>query len=140
MRRELTKKRPDGGTVTPPLLVGLPFAHHDYHRRVFRGVLDYVRPYRNWALERIWPDAKSINKLAERGLGGLIGMLTDPNVGEAAQASGVPAVNISGQRQIEGIVTLVSDEEMIGQLAANHLAARQLRHYGFVGQAGMLFA
>jgi LacI family transcriptional regulator len=126
--------------MTTPLLVGLPLVHHDHHRRIFQGVLDYVRPYRNWALERIWPNDDSLRKLAQRGLAGIIGQLTDPGVAEAVLSLGVPAVNISGQKQLKNVVTVSSDEEMIGQLAANYLAARQLRHYAFVGQARLTFA
>lgn len=124
----------------PSRLVGLPFEQIEYHRRIFYGVVDFARAYRTWGLERIRPSVDGVRELALRGASGLIGMLTNPDVVAATRQARLPAVNISGQNDPEGITSVVSDDDMIGQLAAQYMVTLPLTRYAYVGQDGMLFA
>lgn len=122
-----------------PRRVGLLFQSFEFHHKIFVGVLEYARLYRNWAFERAWPEVASLERFAERGVQGVIGQLTDPPLIEAVRRLGVPAVNISDARQVTELPNVMADDFMIGQLAADELFSKALAHYAFVGEYDLHF-
>ena len=122
-----------------PRRVGLLFQGFEFHHKIFLGVLEYARPYRHWIVERSFPSLASMERFADQGVDGVIGQLTEPAVVEAVCRLGVPAVNISAVLEITALPNVLADDFMIGQLAADHLVARDCAHYAFVGQADHMF-
>jgi LacI family transcriptional regulator len=122
----------------PIRTVGLVFQNHDYHRRVFSGILEYVRPYRNWQMERISATADALAAHRGRAFDGLIGAITDSAAAETACALGIPTINVSGLGYPRGITTVASDEDMIGQMAANYLIRQNVRYFSWVGAPDLI--
>src|SRR5688572_25202284 len=110
--------------LAEPRRVGLLFQSFEFHHKIFVGVLEYARLYRNWAFERSRPEVASLERFAEQGVEGVIGQLTDPALIDAVRRLGVPAVNISDGREVTELPNVLADDFMIGQLAADHLFAR----------------
>jgi LacI family transcriptional regulator len=117
-----------------PRRVGLLFQGFEFHHRIFLGVLEYSRIYRNWIIERSLPTLAGIQRFVDQGVDGIIGQITEPAIIEAIHRLRLPAVNISALIDVTTLANVLADDVMIGQLAADHLFSLGLAHYAFVGQ------
>lgn len=125
--------------LTRPRRVGLLLDYVEFHHKIFLGVLEFSRLYRTWMLDRALALVSNLERFAESGIDGIIGKLTDPEMRERVVSLGIPAVNISAAAEVSGIPSVLANDVMIGQLAADHLYSRGCAHYGFVGQYDLLF-
>jgi LacI family transcriptional regulator len=104
-------------------------------RELLRGVARYAQHHGPWSfywepagLERAWPMLKSLDA------DGII--MRDVEKVKEVLAAGVPAVVVGHSRtEIPGLVNVVTDSKLIGQLAAEHLIDRGFRHFGYCGFA-----
>lgn len=122
-----------------PRRVGLLFQGFEFHHKIFIGVLEYARMYRNWAFERALPQVANIQRFIDQGVEGVIGQITEPALVDAVRQLGVPAVNISACDQVTTIPNVVANDVMIGQIAADHFYGRGCTHFAFVGQDELRF-
>lgn len=97
------------------------------------GVLRYIQPYRNWVLQRDRASVETLRFLQQWGVQGVLGRLINDDTLAVVASMDVPAVNVSGRRVVEGLHNVLPDDEMVGRLAADHLASRGCRHYAFLG-------
>lgn len=124
---------------TQPRRVGLLLHNIEFHHKIFLGILEYARLYRNWAFERALPQVSSVRRFKEQGIEGVIGQLVDAPVVEAVRESGLSAVNISAAWEVTEVPNVLANDFMIGQLAADDLFSQGMAHFAFVGQDNLLF-
>jgi LacI family transcriptional regulator len=102
-------------------------------RSLLRGIADYARHHGPWAfywepggLEKAWPRLKSLEA------DGII--LRDVEKVEEVLALGIPAVVFGhSQREIPGLVNILTDGLAIGRLAAEHLVSCGFKHLAYCG-------
>lgn len=102
-------------------------------RSLLRGIASYVHYHEPWSfyweptgLEKFWPKLKTLD------LDGII--LRDVNKLEEVLALGIPAVVIGHSRkEVSALVNVVTDSEVIGGMAAEHLLACGFKQFAYCG-------
>src|SRR5271170_634005 len=102
-------------------------------RALLRGIAHYVHHHGPWSfywepggLEKAWPKLKSLD------IDGII--LRDVDKLEEVLAFGIPAVVIGhGRTEVPGLLNVVTDSEVIGQMAAEHLLACGFKQFAYCG-------
>jgi LacI family transcriptional regulator len=102
-------------------------------RSLLRGIANYAHHHGPWAcywepagLEKVWPKLKSLD------VDGII--LRDVDKLEEVLAFGIPAVVFGhGRTEISGLVNVVTDSEVIGQMAADHLLSSGFKRFAYCG-------
>jgi LacI family transcriptional regulator len=97
------------------------------------GIADYARHHGPWAfywepggLEKAWPQLKTLD--AE----GII--FRDVEKIDDIVAYGLPAVVVGhSKREISGLANVITDSEMIGAMAAEHLLGGGFQHFAYCG-------
>jgi LacI family transcriptional regulator len=110
----------------------------EWSRLVLRGVAEYAHEYGPWDFYIEPRGVYELVDLPDDWTGdGLIVRLTSSELAEAIHRSGLPAVNVSWLgKHSRSIPKVVSDEAACGRLAAEHLAERNFRSFGYVGPIG----
>ena len=114
-----------------------------YGRGLLSGVARFVQTHIGWQV--IYEERKGIDNLPKwlvRGsCQGVLARVRDQRQLTSLRRLGVPLVSLGEvQQQTDGVTEIFSDHRMIGQLAAEHLLERQLRHFGFYGSGGAVFS
>ncbi len=106
----------------------------DHLRGNLLGILNYVQKNRTWevytegALPRLpW------ERLSEWDGDGMIVAIDTRDELERVIKKSVPTVNVSSRLAELPVPTVVSDNEAIGNMAAQHLVERGLKNFAFVG-------
>jgi LacI family transcriptional regulator len=102
-------------------------------RSLLRGIANYAHHHGPWScywepggLEKVWPKLKSLN------LDGII--LRDVDKLDEVLALGIPAVVVGhGRTEVSGLVNVVTDSQVIGHMAAEHLLACGFKHFAYCG-------
>jgi LacI family transcriptional regulator len=102
-------------------------------RSLLRGVAEYARHHGPWAfywepggLEKVWPRLKTFEA------NGII--MRDIEKVEEVLAYGIPAVIFGhSQKEIPGLVNVLTDDAAVGRMAAEHLLSCGFRHFAFCG-------
>jgi LacI family transcriptional regulator len=102
-------------------------------RSLLRGIANYVHHQGPWSfywepvgLGKFWPKLKTLD------LDGII--LRDVDKLEEVLALGIPAVVIGhGRKEVSGLVNVVTDSEVIGRMAAEHLLACGFKQFAYCG-------
>src|SRR5437879_3587460 len=102
-------------------------------RSLLAGIADYTRHHGPWTyywepagLEEAWPHLQGLDA------DGII--LRDVDVVDEVLAMGLPAIVVGHRRrEIPGLANVTTDQEHIGQIAAEHLLERGFRHFAFCG-------
>src|SRR5208283_3842499 len=102
-------------------------------RSLLRGIANYVHHHGPWSfywepvgLEKFWP------KLQTLDLDGII--LRDVDKLDEVLALGIPAVVIGhGRKEVSCLVNVVTDSEVIGRMAAEHLLSCGFKQFAFCG-------
>jgi len=106
-----------------------------YGRGLLRGVASYVRAHGGWSIQ-----------LPEMGRGGpvpdwlehwrgdgILARIENEAIAEAVRAKGVPAIDLSAARLLEGLPWVEVDEAAVARMAVDHLRGRGFEHLAFVG-------
>ncbi len=110
-----------------------------YGRALCEGIAAEAAAREGWELRLIDGDgAREIERLS--GFDGLIVRILDDAAAEAVRQKGVPAVDIFGLQQYEGIPLADSDHVAVGRLAARNFLARRFRHFAYCGYEGVRFS
>jgi len=102
-------------------------------RSLLQGIANYVHHQGPWSfywepvgLEKLWPKLKTLD------LNGII--LRDVDKLEEVLALGIPAVVIGHSRtEVSGLVNVVTDSEVIGRMAAEHLLSCGFKQFAYCG-------
>ena len=114
-----------------------------YGRGLLSGVARFVQTHIGWQV--IYEERKGIDNLPKwlvRGsCQGILARVRDQKQLASLRRLGVPLVSLGElPLQAAGVTEIFGDHRMIGQLAAEHLIERQLRHFGFYGSGGAAFS
>jgi LacI family transcriptional regulator len=111
------------------------FQHYD--RGILHGIAAYAQKHQQWSIYAEEEETQKMPDLQEWRGDGLIASFDDPNVAKMVQGVSTPVVGIGGGQgwydEQSGIPYVGTDDEKIGQLAAEHLLARGLTHFAFCG-------
>ena len=110
-----------------------------YGRQLLAGILRYKIERANWRIHMEQQDLNSAPpaRLHEWKGDGIICRLTNPEIAQIAIDREIPFVELNDRvDQTHDVVTLRSDDEMIGVQAAEHFIERGFRHFAFVGSQG----
>jgi len=108
-----------------------------YGRRVLLGVAKFVREHHEWSVqseEWRWTDPVP-NWIKKWNGDGLIAWLETPELAAMVQELGVPAVDIRGSSG-SGLPLIDTENQIVGNLAAEHFIQRGFRHHAFCGFVG----
>lgn len=114
------------------------YRDQSWSRSLLPGITRYARAMTNWELQllKVNPDAGDL-----LACDGLIGPIYDDPSSEALQtirARQIPTINISGARPPTDIPLVTHDNELAGQMGAQHLMALGLEHFACIILRGTL--
>ncbi len=97
------------------------------------GIANYAHHHGPWSfywepagLEKVWPKLKSLD------LDGII--LRDVDKLDEVLAFGIPAVVVGhGKTEVSGLINVVTDSEVIGRMAAEHLLSCGFKQFAYCG-------
>jgi len=108
-----------------------------YDRQIMRGITEYVRSAGSWRLYVGEDPADKIPSLTAWSGDGCIIDLDDIRIAEAISHFRGPVVGIgsasSEVRESLGISTVRSNDELVGEWAADHFLNKGLRHFAYCG-------
>ncbi len=110
-----------------------------YGRGVLRGIASYVRSRGPWEIfhtERRLCDGGPSWLEHWRG-DGIIARMENPELVEQVRRLGLPTVNLFECTSALWMATIVTEEAVVGRLAADHLLERGLRHFAYCGISGI---
>ncbi len=108
-----------------------------YGRRALLGVAKFVREHHEWSVQsEEWRWTDPVPDWIKNWHGdGIIAWLETPELAALVQDLGVPAVDIRGASGA-GLPLIDTENQIVGNLAAEHLMQRGFRHYAFCGFVG----
>jgi LacI family transcriptional regulator len=106
-----------------------------YGRSLLSGIIRYVRMHDEWSvyLEQRDLTARPPSWLSDWRGDGIISRVTTPELTENVRKTGVPVVDLTDRFERSGLPMVRTDDEQVGQLAAEHLIERGFKRFGFVG-------
>lgn len=118
----------------------LPVSRMDVGQ-ILRGVMDYAAQRGRWTLD-VNPEAFTVSMQALAGWSGqgVLARLLTPAQLRAAQALGVPVVNLAGTLPPGGVPRVMVDQEAVGRLAAEHLLERGFHRAAYFGHQGVWYS
>ncbi len=119
----------DGLTVHVPLVLASAMG-----RCVVEGIVRYADRRRDWQFHSALPHAEELDDdLSPRTGGAIIGSILPEVMKHWTGRWRRRVVNVSRRRDIPGVANVTCDDGAIGRLAAEHLLAKDLAHFAFVG-------
>lgn len=138
--------------VTPPPVIAmgsprLTTAHHQVGvgidtssslgREIVKGILAYLRANTTWrvsVLDRRSPRS-SVEVFTRPGCDGIIAQVDDPSIAQAIARLNVPTVDLSGDFPEIDMPVVTSDDELIADMAVEHLLNLGFKSLAVVGWA-----
>ncbi|MBL4701654.1 MAG: substrate-binding domain-containing protein [Phycisphaeraceae bacterium] len=118
--------------------IGVLMPRADAHTRgIFCGITRYARPLRAWVFHMGLADASIMTDLRRWKPHGIIATLPNEKIENRFVKLGVPVVNCSSNITTPGGNRVITDNAAVGQLAAEHLLARGLKHMAYCGESKM---
>jgi len=113
----------------------------DYGRDILAGIATYVRNHEPWTIfgdpERVMTPVEQLQRW--RGDGVIAHVSTD-TMARAAEACGVPVVNVSQYLPDAPFPSVLPDNAAVGRIAAEYLLARGYEHFAYCGFIGHGYA
>lgn len=120
--------------MKPLLRIGLVFGYGlAFYREILHGVKALAAERPHWVLTPIAPDRRALDSPLVKTQQGFIAHVYTRPLADALRALRKPVVNVSGVLPDLAFPRVVVDHREVGRLAAEHLLARGLRQFGFVG-------
>src|SRR4051812_25219419 len=113
-----------------------------FGRRILQGIARYLRTHRPWS---VFVEQRTLDSVPPRWFedwrgDGVISRVNSPDFEAAIRTARVPAVDLTHRRPQFGLPRIVTDDEAIGRLAAEHLLGRGFRNLAFAGYTGLLWS
>lgn len=110
----------------------------DVHTRgIFAGITLYARPLRAWQFHVGLPDVSILSDLRRWKPHGIIATVPHASLENRFAAMGVPMVNCSSNLTGVGVNRVMTDNRIVGRMAADYFLARGFRHLAYCGEVGM---
>ena len=111
-----------------------------YGRGVLAGVADYVQAHGRW---RVFHSERRLSDDAPAWFDdwqgdGIIARVENPHLLEEIKQKRLPTVEVFRLDTADGFAKVITDEPLVGRLAADHLIAQGLRHFAFCGLPGVM--
>ena len=108
---------------------------NSYARDILRGIHEYVRTRRGWTLYLTEHGRHEIDEsfAGNWKFDGVIARIETDRMARIIKTMGVPTVDVSAARLIEGIPWVETDDEAITRLAIDHLKDCGLHNFAFFG-------
>lgn len=114
--------------------IGLVFSHTlAYCRGVLRGIKWYAEAAPHWTFLPVSPEPHSLRTLHAFRPAGVIAHIFSEELARSLARLRAPVVNVCGVLPEAPLPRIGVDDRRCGVLAAEHLLACGLRHFGFVG-------
>lgn len=114
--------------------IGLVFTHTlAYCRGVLRGIKRYAETAPHWTFLPVSAESSSVRTLRSLRPAAVIAHVFSDELAGALSRLDVPVVNVCGVLPEAPAPRIGVDDRRCGALAAEHLLACGLRHFGFVG-------
>lgn len=114
--------------------IGLVFSHTlAYCRGVLRGIKWYAEAAPHWTFLPVSPEPHSLRTLHAFRPAGVIAHIFSEELARSLARLRAPVVNVCGVLPEAPLPRIGVDDRRCGALAAEHLLACGLRHFGFVG-------
>jgi len=124
-----------------PIQIGLMVAHSfAYYRGVLRGIGHYAQTRPDWQFVSIVAGREAAQLRGRHRPLGLIASVNTQQVVRALSSWRRPLVNVCGLLPGLRFPRVGVDDARVGRLAAAHLLECGLKHFGFVGPPGYLYA
>lgn len=109
-----------------------------YARGLLQGVTGYILKHEAWSvfLPEQERGAAPPSWLARWRGEGIIARIENEEIAAAVRKSKLPAVDVSAARKLDDIPWVETDDQAIANLAAQHLAERGFKNFGFCGVHG----
>lgn len=109
-----------------------------YGRDLLAGIVQYMRVHDTWS---VFLEQRDLQKKPPVWLenwqgDGIISRATTARLVDAVANSGVPLVELTDRKSDSPLPQVRSDDQAIGELAAQHLMERGFRRFGFCGFSG----
>ena len=118
------------------IMVGLdlPLGHH---HQIFAGIQRYAQECGRWeCLINPYADLLLTDPQKKSGIDGIIARAT-PQLAELAKVANIPVVNVWQNSTAQNVSNVFPDSMESGRMAAEHLLARGLRSFAFLGLDGL---
>jgi LacI family transcriptional regulator len=105
-----------------------------YGRNLLRGIASYARTRTDWALlhQEMTIDASLPNWMSSASVRGVIARVDHRNIGQL-RTMNVPIVDVRCHESFPGIPQVDTNDQMVTQLAFEHLWERGFRRFAFCG-------
>ncbi len=117
-------------------LAAVLILENEFGHGILRGIGEFARrpsPTQVHVLKFSKTDQFGEDFLRGLNVDGLIVKVSHPDEEELLLGLGIPVVNISGQVRTARLLTVMSDDRLVGKLAAQYFLRRQLRHLAYCG-------
>lgn len=122
------------------LRIGLAINHsYAFWRNVLRGIGCYAETKPRWLFVSIVPEQQSVSVLRSK-IDGLLVSIDTLEMVQALKYWRRPVVNVSDVLFDLTFPRVGPDNVQVGRLAADHFLARGLRHFGYFGPQGQMYA
>ncbi len=109
-----------------------------YGRGLLAGIAAYARAHRNWSIyhhERMLGDAVPAWLESWQG-DGMIARVENRQIVSFLQQHAIPAIDLRGLHDLPGVPVLETNDDVVVQLAYEHLAERGFQRFAFCGFQG----
>lgn len=107
---------------------------------VARGAAQYARDHERWRLDLVPDWLAQPNRVSRWRGDGIIAQLDSPELLEAVRTCGKPFVNVSDLWADLAGPSILSDNQAIGRMAAEHLLSRGFSNFAFCGLEGAYYS
>lgn len=108
-----------------------------YARGLLHGIIDYIRKHETWSVylpeqERGAAPPTWLNRWQGDGV---IARIENDEIAAIVRQLGLPVVDVSAARVLQNIPWVETDDQVIAEIAANHLHERGFRNFAYCGVA-----
>jgi LacI family transcriptional regulator len=121
------------------LRIGLAINHAlAYYRGILRGIRHYAETRPHWVFNALVIEEGRRRSTSTSQPDGVIASINTPELANSMRRWPRPVVNVSAVVPDLRFPNVRVNNDLVGQLAAQHFLDRGLRHFAFVGQVGQL--